>query len=204
MIISQDNDLGSSVVLRATFDAYDGYPISDSFVVDSTSKHYAPDYLGLAGYLVFGRWASGAISFPAPIMPELAGAIEHDSYPVRIRPQGIELAPKRIKTGHLEVSVNLSGETCSATGVEVQILPRGFNRGFLRSSRLIQVSSNAFLFATAKDRWLSHRPILAAVLLACNDLELGRIVIQGDMDRQEIDALQSLFMAVGIEIVIRP
>ncbi|PRB46392.1 hypothetical protein CQ013_18050 [Arthrobacter sp. MYb216] len=201
MIISQDVESNSSTILDAAFGEYDGFAPTSKFIVDTVSKNSSPEYVALAAYLVFGTWTSGAIVFPESITPELASAMEEDSAPVRIRPQGINLVPKRVKLGDHGLFVNLNGGSPPADCLEVEILPFGFNEGFLRKSGHLQVSSNAFMFSGVLDRKYCYRPIIAAALLANADLHLGRIYLSADIEQQEFISLHELLQATGIELI---
>ncbi|MHA6967383.1 hypothetical protein ACX5K5_06765 [Glutamicibacter bergerei] len=201
MIISRDIGSQSSIVLQATFDEYDGYAPTDRFIVDATPHHLPSEYVALAGYLVFGTWASGAIVFPESITPELSSAMEDDSFPVRIRPQGINLVPKLVKLGNDGFIINYDGGVAPAECLEVEVLPYGLNEGFLRKPGRMQVASSAFIFSDVLDHKYFFRPIIAAALLASGDLPLGRIYLSAHIEQQEVISLQALFQSIGIELI---
>ncbi|MGP5026817.1 hypothetical protein ACTXI4_16775 [Glutamicibacter ardleyensis] len=201
MIISRDVGVKSSIVLQASFDEYDGYAPTDRFIVDAMPHHLPSEYVALAGYLIFGTWASGAIVFPESITPELSSAMEEDSVPVRIRPQGINLVPKLVKLGDDGFIINCTGGVAPVECLEVEVLPYGFNEGFLRKPGRLQVSSNAFIFSGVLDRKYFFRPIIAAALLASGDLPLGRIYLSAHIEQREFISLQALFQSIGIELI---
>lgn len=203
MIISLNIDVETPITLEASFDEYDGYAPTDKFVVDAAPRDLPAEHIGLASYLVFGTWASGAIKFPELITPELSSAIEDDSFPVRIRPQGLNLVPKRVTLGNNVIVINLNGGDTPANYPIFEVLPYGIHEGFLRSQNRLQVSSNAFIFSGALNRKGYVRPIIAAALLSAGGLGLlGKIYLSADIDPEELISLQSLLQSVGIELIL--
>ncbi|MGP5032909.1 hypothetical protein ACTXJG_15990 [Glutamicibacter arilaitensis] len=203
MIISLNTDAEYSMSLEASFDEYDGYAPTNRFVVDATPHHLSAEYLGLASYLVFGTWASGAITFPELITPELSSAIEDDSSPVRIRPQGLNLVPKRVKQGNNSILINLNGGEETVDCPVFEVLPYGINEGFLRNQNRLRVSSNAFIFSGVLDQKLYVRPIIAAALLSVGGVGLlGTIYLSANIVQRELVSLQALLQSVGVELVL--
>lgn len=203
MIISLNIDFEKSITLEASFDDYDGFAPTNKFVVDALPHDLSAEYIGLASYLVFGTWASGVIKFPELITPELSSAIEDDSFPVRIRPQGLNLVPKRVTLGNNAIVINLNGGNTPVGCPILEVLPYGINEGFLRGQNRLQVSSNAFIFSGALNRRVHVRPFIAAALLSAGGLGLlGKIYLSADIDQEELVSLQSLLQSVGIELIL--
>lgn len=201
LIISRDLNVQPSYLLRASFEDYDGIAPAREFLVDANFGDVSQEYVALASYLVFGSWASGSIAFPDAITAELATAIEDDSAPIRIRPQGVNLIPKAIRPNSKGVDICLGG----AGGLEqdhlVEILPYGFNSGNLCTPHKTQISSNAFIFSRLVPCQKYMRPIIAATLLGFGADPINSLLLSVRLEKKEVSKLHALLQSVGIRLI---
>lgn len=201
MKISQKIDERGRFSLAFEVESYDATPPVGRLDVDYTPIVRGQDRVALASYLAFGAWISGGVSFPNPVSPELASAIESDAAPVRIRPQQVDYVPRRISSSSACAKVVVGQQDVdSAMSQSIRVLPRGKYAGFLQKDGRMQVASNAYLLAGCLSEWVQYRPVLAVAVLVAEDLGVGALQIDENIVEEERFKLQSLLGAVGLRL----
>lgn len=173
MKITRD-DTPTEWAVRAEPGEYDAYPPILRFSVtrhpDAGELH--PDRLGLAAYLVFGPYTSGALELPAGISPALARAIELDAAPVPVRPVPVSYAPAKLPIGSRSVSACAGARAESEEG-------QGGDSG----SGIDVSASNGYLIGGDAARRLETE--LAAALLHAEAWEADELVLDANALAEE-------------------
>lgn len=199
MRISWIYDENGAPRLQPEPEEYDAFPPVDSLLLDALPARRDPDREALAAYLVFGRWASGEITLPAAPSPQLAGAIERDAHPVRVRPRDVESTPRALPRGESLVDVVFDLPDLTPSTSTLAVVPGTAARGMLQAADLLLVPSNAGVLDGIGAESLRARLGVAVLFAADIDADVLRLA-RGALTSEEHVRLAALLLSVNLEL----
>jgi len=183
-----ESDLGYGG-LFAVPESYDASPIVAALLIDGCPTKVTAERLGVAATLAFGRYASGSLTLPAPVSPEVAEAVEDycESW-VAVGP--LRLEPKPLPSGNTTFVLGGKSHNRVKNGWgrprEVALDVRRSDKwsGKLTAVDELIVASNAWLLGTASDpsdlgSYLGH---LAVATLFAESLAVDTIALPAEVD----------------------
>lgn len=201
MILTWETHEGGSTSLVARVQEYDATPPVSSLVIDALPSNRHPDREALAGYLAFGRWASGDLIMPDGPSPLVAEAIEHDSLPIRVRPREVVYVPRRLPQGRHRVSVLDAIPSGSSPGRLLAIVPSPLARGVFASGQQLVVPSNAFALGDGPTS--RRRSLLAVAVLFAADIDTDVLSLPKDqLPQAEASRLGDLLQCVNLQLAL--
>lgn len=203
MILSWDGEPGAGPALGARVEEYDAFPPVASLLLDALPARRLPDREAIAGYLAFGRWASGDITLPAAPSPFVAEALEKDAHPVRLRARGVEYTPRAVPRGERTVTVRFDLPTMPPEHPTLALVPSTAAHGVFAAGELLVVPSNAFVLDHAAPSRLRARLAVAVLFSADIDADLLQVP-PGMLDEAEHERLARLLQSVNLELDVLP
>lgn len=191
--------------LLATRQEYDAFPPVEALVVDALPSQRHPDREAMAGYLVFGRWASGDLLVPEPLSPVVAEAIEVDASPIRLRPRDVDYTPRAVPQGRRRITVRFELPAAPPADATLAVVPSTRTEGVSSWGSALVIPSNAFVLdAVAGPDTMETQSVRAraavAVLFAA-DVEADVLELDGvELPAQEEARLAALLHAVNLEL----
>jgi hypothetical protein len=192
--------------LRATPEDYDAFPPLGDLLFDRQPRVLSPDRFALAAYLAFGHHMSGRLESTQWVSPALAEAISVDAAPVWLHTVPVELYAKALPVGSRSVRVTVEGldgfwPARRSTEPELVVMRSDLSRGARMTFTSLEVSSNAWLFATGRPAERRMRIAVACAVVFAEDLEMDRCVIpQGLVKADELTKLRQLTAAVRLDV----
>lgn len=167
----------------------DGIPPLSELHFDWDMPQIHDDAMSVASVLTFGRFASGPLSLPRKVSPEVASAIERFLAPSWVSVSPIEFEPRANSvtsgalyvTGRLENWHTVPSITGEPRNESLVVLSSSDFTGYLVSSDGLIMSSNAPVLARMMEKEDSALPYLAIATLFAESFHADTIVLEDDL-----------------------
>ncbi|MCT2260359.1 hypothetical protein M3F59_01720 [Brachybacterium muris] len=176
----------------ATPGDYDGVPAVDRLYVDRDMLIVSSDVLSLSGFLAFAPYCAGRLTLPKEVSPELVTAMQEFASPSWLHVDSVDVEPKAAPQGEGKVLLadSLTFENVlpnswgSARNTTLSVADSSQWAGYLLSSELLIVGSNARTVALMLPRALYVLPFISVALLFMESIRCSTLVVA---DSFEVD-----------------
>lgn len=187
--------------LVATRHEYDAVSPAASLRIDALPSERHPDREAMAGYLAFGRWASGDLVMPWPLSPVVAEAIEDDASPIRLRLRDVAYAPRSVPQGCRRINLCLEPTSAPLDDDTLVVVPSTRAAGESITGSTLVIPSNAFILDAGSVG--SIRARLAVAVLFAADVDADVLVLCGTgLAPREESRLAALLHSVNLELCV--
>ena len=174
----------------ATPSEYDGAPPVERLYLDRDMLLVNNDVLALSGFLAFAPYCSGPLTLPRSISPELVEALEDFAHPTWLHATNVEVEPKEAPKGDgfafLSASLRTENALPNAWGLPrnstISVIDASVWSGYLLSSEMVTVASNAKILADFSPPELRVLPYVGAAILYMESLRCSTLVVADSFD----------------------